>query len=177
MCMKRDLDDSDRPLFPFPLFDFVDLTMDELAGDVDEVDADSSIDDDDDDELATPARDMRNYPYNLLPSMQMNDNENPVRFINYANLLENSSDDVPIPYDYITEYNNFFNNDIPTNTNTNITNTASVINAIHANIAEINNTDNDEERQRRFELNIPQILLSMSAISHNLLGQIRNINN
>jgi hypothetical protein len=55
-----------------------------------------------------------------------------VRFINYANLLENSSDDVPIPYDYITEYNNFFNNDIPTNTNTNITNTASVINAIHA---------------------------------------------
>jgi hypothetical protein len=76
--MKRDLDDSDRPLFPFPLFDFVDLTMDELAGDVDEVDADSSIDDDDDDELATPARDMRNYPYNLLPSMQMNDNENPV---------------------------------------------------------------------------------------------------
>lgn len=78
MCMKRDPDDSDKLFYPFPLFDFIDLTMDELTGDIDGVDAGSSIDDDDDDELATPARDTWNYPYNLLPSMQISDDDIPV---------------------------------------------------------------------------------------------------
>lgn len=78
MCMKRDPDDSDRLVYPFPLFDFIDLTMDELGGDGDGsgIDAGDVIDDDDDDdELAIPARDAWNYPYNLLPSMQIIDDD------------------------------------------------------------------------------------------------------
>lgn len=63
MCMKREQenDDFDKLVYPFPIFDFIDLTMDELG--------------DDDDAEITPRNDQWNYPYNLLPS---NDDEEPV---------------------------------------------------------------------------------------------------
>jgi len=52
--MIRDQDDGDRIMYPFPLFDVIDLTMEEF-GEIDEIDI-------------TPRNDQWNYPYNLLPS-------------------------------------------------------------------------------------------------------------
>jgi len=54
MCMKREYDGSDRLLYPFPLFDFIDLTMEDFV-------EENSIE-------MTPRNDQWNYPYNLLPS-------------------------------------------------------------------------------------------------------------
>lgn len=59
MCMRRENnDESER--YPFPIFDFIDLTMDEIG---------------DDDTNITPQNDQWNYPYNLLPS---SDEDEPV---------------------------------------------------------------------------------------------------
>jgi len=63
MCLKRDNDDNcDKFLYPFPVLDIIDLTIDELG------------DDDDFVEITTRV-DQLNYPYNLLPS---SDEEEPV---------------------------------------------------------------------------------------------------
>lgn len=53
MCMKRE-NDFDKLVYPFPIFDFIDLTMDEFGGD--------------NDAEITTLNDQWNYPYNLLPS-------------------------------------------------------------------------------------------------------------
>lgn len=62
MCMKRENYDFERLVYPFPSFDFIDLTMDEFG-------------EDDDIMEITPQNDQWNYPYNLLPS---SDEEEPV---------------------------------------------------------------------------------------------------
>lgn len=54
MCMIRDQDDCEKFVYPFPMLDMVDLTMDEF-GEEDDIDI-------------TPRNDQWNYPYNLLPS-------------------------------------------------------------------------------------------------------------
>ncbi|XP_050532323.1 uncharacterized protein LOC126900544 isoform X2 [Daktulosphaira vitifoliae] len=55
MCMKREHEDYDKSGFPFPLFDIIDLTMEEIR------EADDIIE-------MMPTNDQWNYPYNLLPS-------------------------------------------------------------------------------------------------------------
>lgn len=52
MCMKRESDDCVRVMYPFPMFDFVDLTMDDLLADDNGIIEITPID----------------YPYDLLPS-------------------------------------------------------------------------------------------------------------
>lgn len=78
MCMKRDPDDCDRLVYPFPRFDFIDLTMDEIGSDgevniMDEILAngrngmnDGGAVDDDEDE---PMSDIWDSEYDVLPPM------------------------------------------------------------------------------------------------------------
>ncbi|KAL5233251.1 hypothetical protein ACI65C_000661 [Semiaphis heraclei] len=90
-----------------------------------------------------------NYPYNLLPS---SDEEEPVRgIISHA---EDSTEDIHSTHDSSIEINQNAN-------------TPSASLNINFNISETHNTDQSRE-ERTFELNIPEILLSMSRISHQL---------
>lgn len=145
MCLKRDNDDNcDKFLYPFPIMDTIDLTIDELG-------------DDDDFVEITPRVDQWNYPYNLLPS---SDEEEPAR--GFISNMEDNNGDV-----HYTHSNTTHDSSNEINQNANIP-SASV--NINFNISETNNTDQSSE-DREFELNIPQILLSMSRISHNLYNQ------
>lgn len=64
MCMKREDDDIDKSGYPFPIMDFIDLTLEEFGNeDVIEM---------------TPRNDQLNYPYNLLPS---SDEDEPVMLL------------------------------------------------------------------------------------------------
>lgn len=69
MCRRRER--PERMIYPFPQIDFIDLTMDDLAED-----EGNAVDN-------TPRNDQWNYPYNLLPSSDEEEQEaNTVSFSN-----------------------------------------------------------------------------------------------
>lgn len=72
MCRKREYDDRDRLVCPWPMVELIDLTVDEFAEDEFDGFIDVNI---------LPMNENWNYPYNLLPS---NDEEEPVNSIIYA---------------------------------------------------------------------------------------------
>ncbi|XP_025205663.1 uncharacterized protein LOC112601973 [Melanaphis sacchari] len=140
MCMIRDNDDNcDKFVYPIHILDTIDLTMDELG-------------DDDDFIEITPRGDLWNYPYNLLPS----NDEGESASVFLGHLGENMED----IHNAGSSTTDDSSNEI--NQNANTPNASANIN-----ILETNDSDHSTE-EREFELNIPQILLSMSRISNNL---------
>ncbi|XP_060849772.1 uncharacterized protein LOC132928862 [Rhopalosiphum padi] len=140
MCLIRDHDDNcERFVYPFNILDTIDLTLDEMG-------------DDDDFIEITQRGDLWNYPYNLLPS---SDEEETARgFIDH--IMEDNNEDII----YASSVFNDSSNEINQNASTPSA-------SVNINILETNDTDHSSE-EREFELNIPQILLSMSRISNNL---------
>jgi len=111
--------------------------------------------DDDDFIEITQRGDLWNYPYNLLPS---SDEEEPARgFIDH--IMEDNNEDILYASSLTTHDSS---NEINQNANTPSA-------SANINILETNDTDHSSE-EREFELNIPQILLSMSRISNNLFN-------
>uniref|UniRef100_A0A2S2PQB5 Uncharacterized protein n=1 Tax=Schizaphis graminum TaxID=13262 RepID=A0A2S2PQB5_SCHGA len=143
MCLIRDNDDNcERFVYPLHILDTIDLTIDEMG-------------DDDDFIEITQRGDLWNYPYNLLPS---SDEEEPARgFIDH--IMEDNNEDILYASSLTTHDSS---NEINQNANTPSA-------SANINILETNDTDHSSE-EREFELNIPQILLSMSRISNNLFN-------
>ncbi|XP_026807977.1 uncharacterized protein LOC113550389 [Rhopalosiphum maidis] len=139
MCLIRDNDDNcERFVYPLHILDTIDLTLDEMG-------------DDDDFIEITQRGDLWNYPYNLLPS---SDEEEPARgFIDH--IMEDNNEDI------------LYASSITTHDSSNEINQNASSASANINILETNDTDHSSE-EREFELNIPQILLSMSRISNNL---------
>ncbi|CAH1737112.1 unnamed protein product [Aphis gossypii] len=146
MCMIRDNDENcDRFVYPLHILDTmetIDLTMDDLA-------------DDDDFVEITQRGDLWNYPYNLLPST---DEEEPAR----GSVIHEEDNNGDI---HNADSSNTHDLSNGINQNANILSASENIN-----ISETSDTDHSNE-EREFELNIPQILLSMSRISYNLYSQ------
>lgn len=135
-------DNDEKFKYPFPILDTIDLTLDELV--------------DNDEVLEITSRLDHWNSYNLLPSSDEEESE--IVFIDH---IENTNG----IYYADSNTTNDSSNEINQNANTS---SASV--NINLNISETNNTDQSNER-REFELDIPQILLSMSRISNNLYNR------
>ncbi|XP_050427071.1 uncharacterized protein LOC126837274 [Adelges cooleyi] len=141
MCMKREHDDYEQSGYPFPVFDFIDLTNEDFGDDgvVDET---------------IPRNIQWDYPYNLLSS----DEDEPVRGIFLVNGDESNIDLERIPEE---SYDDSIEN---TSQETTLVN--DVVSDLQNMASNDTNQQNDE---REFDLNVPQILLSMLTISNNLL--------
>ncbi|VVC32724.1 Hypothetical protein CINCED_3A013172 [Cinara cedri] len=151
MCIQRDKDDPGDIVFPYPLLEFIDLT--ELT----------------EDEVLNINLNDRNEanwnPYNPLPSSDEDEPE-------VINNDDDDDDDDDEDDDEDDDDNNSVRNTEPdiTDDSSNETNQLQDINPpiIPRSIREIHFEINPIQDFRHFELNVPQILMSMSRISHEL---------
>jgi len=158
MCMIRDQDDCEKFVLPFLMLDVVDLTMEEFA--------------DEDDVDMTPRNDQWNYPYNLLPSSDEDESS-----VSANGFLEHTGEHNVNMFSSQSITTQDSSNDINQNTNVPRSLSSENINTENTNIAEINNSNQSSEERNGFEINIPQILSSMSTISNNLYGQASTSHN